>query len=90
MATNTTQKAAGATNSNGQHTDTNGANFGTARSINQAPESMAIAAPSIPPSPRKATILEALRTLFDPTGVCSVPSLTTKNRNNAAMGGATK
>jgi hypothetical protein len=29
MTTNTMQKAAGATNSNGQHTDTNGANFPT-------------------------------------------------------------
>lgn len=36
MTTNTTQKAAGATNSNGLHTDTNGANFRTDGATNQA------------------------------------------------------
>lgn len=41
--TNTTQKAAGATNSNGLHTDTNGADFRTDGAIQQAPDSKAIA-----------------------------------------------
>jgi hypothetical protein len=90
MTTNTTQKAAGATNSNGPHTDTNGRNFRTDRAMNQAPESMAIAAPSIPPSPHKATILETRRVLFDPASVFSFQSLTTKKRNKAAMGGKAK
>jgi len=41
--TTTTQKAAGAMNSNGQHTDTNGANFPTDGAINQAHDGKAIA-----------------------------------------------
>ena len=41
--TNTMQKAAGATNSNGQHTDTNGANFRTDGAIQQAHDGNAIA-----------------------------------------------
>ena len=41
--TNTMQKAAGATNSNGQHTDTNGADFRTDGAIEQAPSGKAIA-----------------------------------------------
>ena len=36
MTTNTTKKAAGASNSNGLHTDTNGASFRTDGAINQA------------------------------------------------------
>ena len=41
--TNTMQKAAGATNSNGLHTDTNGANFRTGEPIQQAHDGKAIA-----------------------------------------------
>ena len=41
--TNTTQKAAGAMNSNGQHADTNGANFRTDDAIQQAHDGKAIA-----------------------------------------------
>ena len=41
--TNTMQKAAGASNTNGLHTDTNGANFRTDGAINQAPDGNAIA-----------------------------------------------
>ena len=41
--TNTMQKAAGAMNSNGLHTDTHGANFPTDGAINQAPDGKAIA-----------------------------------------------
>jgi hypothetical protein len=41
--TNTMQKAAGATNSNGQHTDTNDANFRTDGAIQQAHDGNAIA-----------------------------------------------
>ena len=40
--TNTTQKAAGASNTNGLHTYTNGANFRTDGAINQAPDGNAI------------------------------------------------
>ena len=41
--TNTTKKAAGASNTNGLHTDTNGANFRTHGAINQAHDGKAIA-----------------------------------------------
>ena len=41
--TNTMQKAAGASNTNGLHTDTNGTNFRTDGAINQAPDGKAIA-----------------------------------------------
>ena len=41
--TNTTQKAAGASNTNGLHTHTNGTNFRTDGAINQAPDGNAIA-----------------------------------------------
>ncbi len=41
--TTTTQKAAGASNTNGLHTDTNGANFRTDGAINQAHDGKAIA-----------------------------------------------
>lgn len=90
MTTNTMQKAAGATNSNGPHTDTNIVNFPTDGAINQASDGMAIAAPSMPPSPPKATILAALRVIFDPAGVFSVQSVTTTKLNNAEMGGTEK
>jgi hypothetical protein len=43
MTTNTMQKAAGAINTNGLHTDTNGANFRTSEALEQAPSSKAIA-----------------------------------------------
>lgn len=90
MTSNTMKKGAGASNSNGPHTDTNGASFPTDGAINQASDGMAIAAPSIPQSPAKATILAALRVIFDPAGVCSVQSVTTTKRNNAEMGGTEK
>lgn len=41
--TNTTQRAAGATNSNGLHTDTNGANFRTVGAMEQAHNGNAMA-----------------------------------------------
>lgn len=43
MTTNTMQKADGATNTNGLHTDTNGANFRTGDAIGQAPDGKTIA-----------------------------------------------
>jgi hypothetical protein len=43
MTTNTTQKAAGAINTNGLHTDTNRADFGTDDATRQAPGGKAIA-----------------------------------------------
>ena len=43
MTTNTTKKAAGAINTNGLHTDTNGPDFRTDSAIKQAPDSKAIA-----------------------------------------------
>ena len=42
MTINTTTKAAGATNTNGLHTDTNGADFRSGGAIEQAPDSKAI------------------------------------------------
>jgi hypothetical protein len=42
MTTNTTKKAAGAINTNGLHTDTNGANFRTGDAIGQAPDGKAV------------------------------------------------
>jgi hypothetical protein len=38
MTTNTMKKAAGQTNSNGQHTDTNGVDFRTDEAIQEAPD----------------------------------------------------
>lgn len=90
MTTNTMQKAAGASNSNGAHTNTNSVIFPTDDAINQAPGGIAIAVPSILPSAHKATIFAALRVVFDLTGVFSVHSLTTKKRIKAAMGGTAK
>jgi hypothetical protein len=43
MTTNTTQKAAGAINTNGLHTDTNRADFRTSDATGQAPDGKAIA-----------------------------------------------
>jgi hypothetical protein len=43
MTTNTTQKAAGAINTNGLHTDTNGEDFRTSGAIEQAQDGKAIA-----------------------------------------------
>jgi hypothetical protein len=43
MTINTTQKAAGAINTNGLHTDTNGADFRTGDATGQAPDGKAIA-----------------------------------------------
>jgi len=41
MTTNTKQKAAGATNTNGLHTDTNGADFRTGDATGQYPDGKA-------------------------------------------------
>jgi hypothetical protein len=43
MTTNTMKKAAGATNTNGPHTDTNRANFRTGDASGQAPDGKTIA-----------------------------------------------
>jgi len=43
MTTNTTQKAAGATNANGLHTDTTGTDFRSGDAIGQVPDGKAIA-----------------------------------------------
>ena len=43
MTTNTTEKAAGATNTNGLHTDTNATDFRTVEATGQAPDGKAIA-----------------------------------------------
>lgn len=43
MTTNTMQKAAGAINTNGLHTDTNGFDFRTVGALEQAPDGKAIA-----------------------------------------------
>lgn len=86
MTTNTMQKAAGATNSNGPHTDTNGANFRTDGTRSKA----TAIAPPIAPSPDKAAILAALTRRIDTPDVFTVQSLTTKKRIKAAMGGTAK
>lgn len=84
MTTNTMQKADGASNSNGLHTNTNGAYFPTDGTPSKA------IAPPLAPSPSKATILATLAVLFDPAGVFSIQSLTTKKRIKAVMGGTAK
>lgn len=84
MTFNATQKAAGATNSNGPHTDTNGIDFGT-----DGTPSKATTPPSVP-TPNKAAILAALTKLIELHDVCTVSSLTTKKRIKAAMGGTAK
>ena len=81
MTTNTTKKTAGASNSNGPHTNTNSAYFPT-----DGTPSKAIPSPTTP-SPHKATNLAALAVLVDPAGVFSIQSLTTKKHIKAAMGG---
>jgi hypothetical protein len=43
MTTNTIKKAAGAINTNGLHTDTNGADFRTGTAVKQVPDCKAIA-----------------------------------------------
>lgn len=77
MTTNTTQKAAGATNSNGPHTDTNGANFPTSGTPSKA------IAPPIAPSSDNAAILAAL---FDPADEVELRALTTKGRPRVDAG----
>ena len=81
MTTNTTQKAAGATNSNGPHTDTNGINFGTEDTPSKA------IAPPIAPSLDKAAILAALAKPIEPPDLCTFQPLTTKKRIKTVMGG---
>jgi hypothetical protein len=44
MTTNTMQKAVSAPHANGQHTDTNGADFRTDGPINQSPQATCVAA----------------------------------------------
>lgn len=90
MTTNDPKQAAGVSNSYRQYFATNSVNFPTDRAISQAPEGLAMAALSIPPSPQKATILAALRVLFDPAGVFNVQSLTIKKSNKAALEGTTE
>ena len=87
MTPNTMKKAAGASNTNGPHTDTNGVNSPTDGATNQAPDGMAIGSPSRPPSPNKAYILAALKVLFDQADMFSIQSVTTKKRIKAAIGG---
>ena len=84
MTTNTTKNAAEAINSSGTHTNTNSDYFPT-----DGTPSKAIASPTTP-SLHKATNLAALAVLFDPAGVFSIQSLTTKKRNKAVMGGTAK
>lgn len=84
MNTNTTKKAAGATNSNGPHTNTNSDYFPT-----DGTPSKAIASPTTP-SLHKATNLGALAVQVDPAGVFSIQSLNTKKQIKAAMGGTAK
>ena len=80
MHTNNMQRAAGASNSNGPHTDTNGVNFGT-----DGTTSKAIAQPAIP-TPNKAFILAALKVLIDPADVVELRALTTKGRKRTDSG----
>lgn len=61
--TNTNEKAAGAINTNGLHTDTNGADSPMSCTAGKA------MAPLLAPSPDKAAILAALAVLFDPDDV---------------------
>ena len=82
MTTNTMKKVAEASNFNDPHTDTNGVNSPTDGATNQAPEGMAVLAPSLPPSPDKATILAALTKLIDPPDVFGFRSLPTKKRQH--------
>lgn len=56
MTTNTTQKAAGASNTNGQHTDTNGADFPTDGAINQAHDDIMVATAPTSPHNDRTTI----------------------------------
>ena len=88
--TTTNGKAPGACDTEGFDTNTDHSNSPTDGAINQAPESIAIAAPSIPPSPHRATILRVLTVLCVQAGVFSVQLLTTKKRHKAAMGGTAK
>lgn len=80
MTTNTTQKAAGATNSNGPHTDTNSVNFRTDGTPSK------VIAPPLAPSPNKAAILAALKVLFNPGDVVELRALTTKGRKRTDSG----
>ena len=86
MTTNTMKKAAGAINSNGQHTDANSADFDTDGTRSKA----TAIAPPIAPSPDKAAILAALTKLIDTPDVFTVQSLTTKKQIKAAMRGTAK
>lgn len=86
MTTTNTQKAVEATNSNGPHTDTNGVNSPTDGATNQAPEGMAVAEPSRQPSPDKATILEALKVLFDPADVVELRAMKTNGPKRTDSG----
>lgn len=80
MTTNTTKKTAGASNSNGPHTNTNSTHFPT-----DGTQSKAIA-PPLAPSPNKAAILAALGVLFDPADVVELRALTTKGRKRTDSG----
>jgi hypothetical protein len=80
------QKATEASNFSRPHTDTNGVDSPTDGASNQAPEGMAVAEPSIPPSPDKATILEALKVLFDPADVVELRAMKTKGPKRTDSG----
>ena len=80
MTTNPTKKTAGATNSNGPHTDTNSANFPT-----EDTPSKAIALPPVPTS-NEAAILNALKVLCDPADVVELRALTSKGRKRTDSG----
>ena len=80
MTTNTMQKADGASNSIGPHTDTNGVDFPIV-----VTQSKAIAL-SPKPVPNKAEILEMLGLLIDPADVVELRCLTSKGRKRIDSG----
>jgi type VI protein secretion system component VasA len=79
MTTNNTKKAAGATNSNGTHTDTNGVNFPTDGTGSKA----TAIAPASARSSDKAAILTTLAFLFDSPDVWAIQLLITKKCNKS-------
>lgn len=74
MNTNNPKKAAGASNSNGLHTDTNGTNFPT-----DGTPSKAITSPQVP-TPNKAVTLATLTMRIDPVEVFWLRAKTPKRR----------
>lgn len=84
MSHTTIEKAPGACDTEGFDTNTCSPNYPTDGTPSKA------IAPTLALSPKKATILAALAVLFDPAGVFSIQSLTTKKRNKAVIGGTAK